>query len=199
MATKFTLDEADKYEGARGPSRRMLCSQDGLVAAKIESITEKGMSSNNNLMLTVRLGTVDDDPGMSNVVLFSNLVVTGTNSRGNKNVQQLFTFMESAGSTKQQIIASVGKSVDADDLNKTYSGRTCYVQVRAKTYNGKESSEVAGFILQDAFEQEAKAGNHRQNHVFGKGSASAISPNNGAASAISPIAAPVGSSSDLSL
>ena len=197
MSTKFTLDEADKYEGARGPSRRMLCSQDGLVAAKIESITEKGLSSNNNLMLTARLGTVDDDPGMNNVVLFRNIVVSGTDTRGNKNVQQLFSFMESSGSTKQQIIASVGKSVDADDLNKTYSGRTCYIQVRAKTYNGKESTEVAGFISQDAYEQEAKAGNHRQNHVFGKGTAAA--PSNGAATAISaPVAAPA-SSNDLSL
>ena len=199
MATKFTLDEAEKYEGARGPSRRMLASQDGLVAAKIESVTEKGLSSNNNLMLTVRLGTVDDDPGMNNVVLFRNIVVSGTDTRGNKNVQQLYSFMESAGSTKQQIIASAGKSVDADDLNKTYSNRTCYVQIRAKTYNGKESSEVAGFISQDAYTQEAKAGNHRQNHVFGKGAAGAIAPTNGAAAVSAPAIAPVESSSDLSL
>jgi len=200
MATKFTLAEADKYEGARGPARRILASHDGLVAAKIEDISEKRAAKSNNLMLVWRLVTVDDDAGMNGVVLFSNIVVEGENSRGEANVRQLYPWMEAAGSTKQQIIASLNKSVDMDDMRKTYLDRICYVQIRAETYNGKESSKVVRPLTKDIYEQEAKAGNHRQNHSYGTGAASALAPSNGAAVAVSaPAAAAPASSNDLSL
>lgn len=196
----FVLEDADKFEGLRGPQRRTLATKDGLVAATVLGLKYKGKSGKGNHVVTASFATVDSDPGMNGVALWKHVPITGENPQG-KNIVQLYNIMLSAGVTKDKLAALSGKSLTTEALSDALKGKTCYVQIRAEIYeNNPPSSQIVAFISQEDYEREATVGNHRTKHSYGDGSAASAAPANGAASrVVAPAAPPSGGASDLTL
>ena len=197
----FALQDADKFDGPRAPQRRTLASKDGLVPAEILSVKYKGKSDAGNHVVTAMLATKSDDSGMDNVALWKHIPVTGENSQG-LNIEQLYTLMSSAGTSKDKFAEISGKNVTAKVLNDALKGKIAYAQIRAEVYGTRAPrSEVVGFCSKKDYDKEVKAGNATTSHNYGEGAASALTGNGatGGATASAPPPPASGGDSDLTL
>lgn len=161
----ITFTNPEKHEGARAPNKRTLASQDGLVLAEVQSIKYGGKSGSGNHKWVVMFVTKDDDPGMDGVALWKHFPMDGTNSQG-ENIDMFYSFLSSTGTTKAQLLKLKNKQITAEAFEKKKKGALAKVEIGAKVYEGKVSSEIKTFCDPEEWDKTVAGGNHRTDHGY---------------------------------
>ena len=162
MAMIVDLSFLKDYSPYDGLGSSDLLKQDGFYGVTISKITV-GKSKSGNEMLTIAASVVDEDERGKNVI--TNVLVGGTNAKGEPNGRQFGDLLVSVGVSidKLRAIAAQGAQ-DVETIAKSLVGRTAYAEVEAEEYNGRSSSKIRNFILKDRYDTSVTSNTHRKPH-----------------------------------
>lgn len=162
MAMIVDLSFLKDYSPYDGLGSSDLLKHDGLFAVTISKVTF-GKSKSGNEMLTIALAVVDEDERGKNIV--TNVLVGGTNAKGEPNGRQFGDLLTSVGITVEKLreLAAKGPQ-DVEVLAGALVGRTAHAECEAEEYQGRSSSKVRNFVLKTRYETAVAANTHRKPH-----------------------------------
>lgn len=168
------------YEGT-GPAG--LLPVDGKVRADITNIT-KGESKSGNKTLKFTFSVNDEFNGQKLTgTLYKDMPYTGTRSDNQPNSIGLRDVLRSIGWAQDRIdsMAAAGKSITTDEfIAECKRAKTIYLNVNAREYNGKTTSDVRGFVTPEAFARDTANGTAKTPRYATNGAATTSAATTGA-------------------
>ena len=192
------LAEYKDWEGGGGNSLLPFNGYTFVKVVELESVESKS-SPNQNAKITMVV--LDDAPwsgiNPKGMQLIKDIPYTGKRSDGKMNADTGFaSFLRSSGTSMDKLAKLVGQTMDIDAVFGTIKGRTCWVEVESKEYNGKVTSDLKNFVIEEVYNKQKKAGTHRKDlpaahraFLPGMAAETTAPPSNGASSDVAPSAA----------
>jgi hypothetical protein len=180
--------EFSDYDGAGGVD---LVQFDGITIAKVSAAEARQAKNSGNWNAKVNVVIIDDEPwgelgAPMGKRLIKDVPYTGKRKDGKMNADAGFAeFLRSTGTELEKVHALAGQTMQIGAVLETVVGRTCYVDIAAKEYDGKVTSEIRNFVTKEQYEKQKKLNAHRRDiparwrHHLGGGAANGAT--NGAA------------------
>lgn len=145
------------YEGL---GSNALLKQDGFYKALVTKIIPAKSSNGNPMWKVAQTIQDEDEKGQS---LISNVLIGGTDIKGESMIRQLGAFLMSVGQPVEAIrtFAKNG-SVNVKELAALFVGKVVHIECESESYEGKLSHKVKNYIPPQQYTDAVAANAHRK-------------------------------------